>query len=68
MVKRDKGRKMPTAGDYSSVLEEYNRDQGYLENHPAEAPADISQAFKRSEYEIGKSKVPRLKEYRVKGK
>lgn len=68
MAKRDRRRREATAGDYASVLEQYERDQGYLSNHPADAPADIAQALKRSEYGIGKERVPKLREYRVKGK
>lgn len=56
-----------SAGDYVSVLEEYERKQGYLGNHPALAPADIGQALKRSERNIGQSDVVKLKDYYTKG-
>jgi hypothetical protein len=46
---------------FSAILEQYNRKMGNRSNHPAKAPADISQAFQRAQKQMGYSNKPRVK-------
>ena len=65
MKKQSKGR-MVSGNDFSAILEGYERKMGNKSNKPAQAPADISQAFSRAKE--GYSDKPRVKPEKIKGK
>ena len=65
-VKKKPAKSSEGDDNYTLALEKYNRRMGDKSNHPAQAPADISGAFKRAK--MGYSNKPKVKMNRIKGK